>query len=57
MPEGRQQPALDAAQIAPQILTEKDKQQLSFIIHWQGGSHTSLIVPRPLPANQAHKKI
>jgi hypothetical protein len=36
MPEGRQQPALDAAQIAPQILTEKDKQQLSFIIHWQG---------------------
>ena len=92
------QNTLDAAQIAPQLLTEQDKQsilalgkhfadtwhhsecpmllkkkiirclikeiivdmdkekqQLSFIIHWQGGSHTSLIIPRPLPANQAHK--
>jgi hypothetical protein len=92
------QNTLDAAQIAPQILTEQDKQsilalgkhfadtwhhsecpmilkkkiirclikeiivdidkekqQLSFIIHWQGGSHTSLIIPRPLPANQGHK--
>ncbi len=94
------QNTLDAAQIAPQILTEQDKQsilalgkhfadtwhhsecpmtlkkkiirclikeiivdidkekqQLSFIIHWQGGSHTSLIIPRPLPANQGHKTV
>jgi DNA invertase Pin-like site-specific DNA recombinase len=92
------QNTLDAAQIAPQILTEQDKQSilelgqhfadtwhrtecpmglkkkiirclikeiivdvdkekqlLSFIIHWQGGSHTDLIIPRPLPANQGHK--
>jgi DNA invertase Pin-like site-specific DNA recombinase len=92
------QNTLDAAQIAPQILTEqnkqsilalgqhfadtwhrtecpmglkkkiirclikeiivdvdKEKQLLSFIIHWQGGSHTDLIIPRPLPANQGHK--
>jgi len=34
---------------------DKEKQRLSFIIHWHGGSHTSLNIPRPLPANQAHK--
>ena len=34
---------------------DKQKQLLNFIIHWQGGSHTSLTIPRPLPANQAHK--
>jgi len=34
---------------------DKDKQLLNFIIHWQGGSHSSLTIPRPLPANQAHK--
>ena len=34
---------------------DKEKQLLSFIIHWQGGSHTDLIIPRPLPANQGHK--
>ena len=34
---------------------DKKKQCLNFIIHWQGGSHSSLSIPRPLPANQAHK--
>jgi len=34
---------------------DKEKQRLSFIIHWQGGSHTELTIPRPLPANQGHK--
>jgi len=34
---------------------DKEKQFLNFIIHWQGGSHSSLTIPRPLPANQAHK--
>ncbi len=34
---------------------DKEKQLLNFIIHWQGGSHSPLIIPRPLPANQAHK--
>lgn len=34
---------------------DKQKQRLNFNIHWQGGSHSSLTIPRPLPANQAHK--
>ena len=34
---------------------DKKKKTLNFIIHWQGGSHSSLSIPRPLPANQAHK--
>ena len=34
---------------------DKEKQLLNFIIHWRGGRHSSLIIPRPLPANQAHK--
>jgi DNA invertase Pin-like site-specific DNA recombinase len=34
---------------------DEEKLLLSFIIHWQGGSHTSLSIPKPLPANQAHK--
>ncbi len=34
---------------------DKEKQQLNFIIHWQGGSHSSLTLPKPLPASQAHK--
>jgi hypothetical protein len=34
---------------------DKEKQLLSFIIHWQGGSHTDLVILRPLPANQGHK--
>ena len=31
------------------------KQALHFIIHWYGGRHTELSMPRPLPANKAHK--
>jgi len=34
---------------------DNEKQQLNFIIHWQGGSHSSLTIPKPLPASQAHK--
>ena len=34
---------------------DNEKQVLNFIIHWQGGSHSPLTIPRPLPANQAHK--
>jgi DNA invertase Pin-like site-specific DNA recombinase len=34
---------------------DNDKQVLHFIVHWQGGSHSSLTIPKPLPANQAHK--
>ena len=34
---------------------DEQKQRLRFIIHWQGGSHTSLDIPRPLPANKAYK--
>ena len=40
-----------------EIIVDVDKQKecLNFIIHWQGGSHSPLTIPRPLPANQAHK--
>ena len=34
---------------------DEEKEQLNFIIHWQGGSHSSLTIPRPLPANILHK--
>ena len=34
---------------------DKEDQLLKFIIHWQGGDHSSLTIPRPLPANEAHK--
>lgn len=34
---------------------DHDQQLLNFTVHWQGGSHSSLTIPRPLPANQAHK--
>jgi hypothetical protein len=30
-------------------------QQLKFIVHWHGGAHTQLTLPRPLPAGKAHK--
>jgi DNA invertase Pin-like site-specific DNA recombinase len=32
-----------------------EKQTLNFIIHWHGGRHTEINIPRPLPANKAHK--
>lgn len=35
--------------------THEAEQTLSLIVHWQGGSHTVLCVPRPLPANKAHR--
>lgn len=40
-----------------EIIVDVDKKEqcLNFIIHWQGGRHSSLTIPRPLPANQAHK--
>ncbi len=31
------------------------QQQIKLIVHWQGGDHTQLTVPRPLPASQSHK--
>ena len=34
---------------------DNEKRLLNFTIHWQGGSHSSLTIPKPLPANQAHK--
>jgi DNA invertase Pin-like site-specific DNA recombinase len=34
---------------------DPEKQLLNFVIHWQGGSHSPLAIPRPLPANKAHK--
>jgi len=30
-------------------------QQIKLIVHWQGGDHTQLTVPRPLPAGKSHK--
>ncbi len=40
-----------------EIIVDVDngKQVLNFIIHWQGGSHSPLTIPRPLPVSQAHK--
>jgi hypothetical protein len=34
---------------------DEEKEQLNFIIHWRGGNHSSLTIPRPLPASQSHK--
>lgn len=31
------------------------QQPIKLIVHWQGGAHTQLTVPRPLPASQSHK--
>ena len=40
-----------------EIIVDIDEQNelLKFIIHWHGGSHTTIDVPRPMPANKAHK--
>jgi hypothetical protein len=35
---------------------DKEKQLLRFIIHWQGGSHSELIIPRPLPPVRVTKQ-
>jgi DNA invertase Pin-like site-specific DNA recombinase len=34
---------------------DEDKQQLQFVIHWQGGAHTRFEMPRPRSAAHAHK--
>ena len=34
---------------------DEENQLLKFIIHWDGGAHSSVDIPRPLPANLAHK--
>jgi DNA invertase Pin-like site-specific DNA recombinase len=34
---------------------DEPQQQLKFIVHWHGGAHTLLRLPRPLPAGKAHK--
>lgn len=36
---------------------DEAKGQISFIIHWHGGSHSSLSIPRPLPASKSHKTV
>jgi hypothetical protein len=33
----------------------ENNQTLHFIIHWHGGRHTKISMPRPLPANKTHK--
>ena len=40
-----------------EIIADIDEvqQQLKFIVHWHGGAHTQLSLPRPLPADEAHK--
>lgn len=35
--------------------SDDDKKRLTFIVHWQGGDHTSFAIERPLPASKAHK--
>lgn len=37
------------------IVDLDDEQQLHFIIHWQGGCHTDLEMPKPLSGALAHK--
>lgn len=34
---------------------DESEQQLNLIVHWHGGDHTLLSLPRPLPAREAHK--
>ena len=34
---------------------DEENEQLNLIIHWDGGSHTALDVPRPMPACKANK--
>jgi DNA invertase Pin-like site-specific DNA recombinase len=34
---------------------DEAQQQLKLIVHWQGGDHTQITLPRPLPASQLHK--
>jgi len=34
---------------------DEPRQQLRLIVHWHGGEHTEITMPRPLPANQLHR--
>jgi hypothetical protein len=34
---------------------DEPNQQLRLIVHWHGGAHTQLVLPRPMPARIAHK--
>lgn len=34
---------------------DEENELLKFIIHWDGGAHSSVDIPRPLPAPLAHK--
>lgn len=34
---------------------DEEKEQLKLIIHWEGGSHSTMDIPRPMPASKAHK--
>lgn len=40
-----------------EIIADIDEvqQQLKLIVHWYGGAHTQLTLPRPLPAGKAHR--
>jgi DNA invertase Pin-like site-specific DNA recombinase len=34
---------------------DEPNQQLKLIVHWHGGAHTQLSIPRPMPAGIAHR--
>jgi DNA invertase Pin-like site-specific DNA recombinase len=34
---------------------DAEQQQLKLVVHWHGGAHTQLMLPRPLSAAKAHK--
>ncbi len=34
---------------------DEAKELLNLVIHWQGGTHTAINVPRPMSVNKAHK--
>ena len=34
---------------------DEESEQLNFIIHWDGGSHSAIDIPRPMPACKANK--
>jgi hypothetical protein len=43
--------------VIKEIIVDIDdaQQQLKFVVHWHGGVHTQLMLPRPLSAAKAHK--
>lgn len=34
---------------------DEENERLNFIIHWDGGSHSAIDIPRPMPASKANK--